>query len=296
MGSSNHKPLTLTTEVGIVVSGSDLKGVVNLSLLKPAQARILNLKLIRTEEYGSVGGKSFKETHEVQVQQLTHWPDNYVPAGSQDYPFLMKLPRGTPGDFCVESPNVRAKVTHELVAELNSDARTRASKQIELISENLFETKELRVARDYSKRSLICFSKSTASLSFSALNSCTIGAGILVRLEADLTHSRQSLKNVELRLIRRLELIASRKIEEVVCTYSLSKAQKGQNYAGDKALTLKLDLERLSQQCTSLARGVKLKYRLEVLFEAMNRPKVVSLGEVGVYSGLMTEVRRELGD
>jgi hypothetical protein len=291
MGSSNHKPLTLTTEVSTVVSGDDVEGVVNLTLLKPAEARSLNLKLIRTEEFLTVGGKSFKETYEVQVQQLTHWPDNYVPAGSQDYPFLMKLPRGIPGDFCIESPEVRAKVTHELVAELNSDTRTRACKQIELISENLFETKELRVARQYSRRSFVCFSKSTASLSFSGLNSCTIDAGILVRLEADLTHSRQSLKNVELRLIRRLELIASRTIEEVVCTYSISKAQKGQNYAGEKALALKLDLERLSQQCTSLARGVKLRYRLEVLFEAMNRSRVVSLGEVGVYSVLVSSVR-----
>lgn len=288
MGSSSHRPLSLETEVNSVISGGDLAGVASLNLPKAVTARSLNLKLVRSEELVTVGGKSFRDTVVIATQLLQHWPDNYAPEGVRDYQFLMKLPRGSPGDFCVESSEVRAKVSHTLIVELDSDDKPQAAKQIDLVSENLFELKELRVSRAFSKSSVLCFGKSAATVSFTGVNAVTIDTGIIVKLEADLSRSLQSLRNIELRLVRRLELVSSRALEETVSFCSLAKVTKGRNYSGEQGIELKLDLEQLTQQCTSLARGIKLKYRLEISFDALNRTRLMKLGEVGVYSTLQS--------
>eukprot|EP00359_Climacostomum_virens_P010176 CAMPEP_0204912988 /NCGR_PEP_ID=MMETSP1397-20131031/11040_1 /ASSEMBLY_ACC=CAM_ASM_000891 /TAXON_ID=49980 /ORGANISM="Climacostomum Climacostomum virens, Strain Stock W-24" /LENGTH=286 /DNA_ID=CAMNT_0052084153 /DNA_START=8 /DNA_END=868 /DNA_ORIENTATION=- len=277
-------PLTLTTEVNSVLAGKDLAGVVCLDLPKPVVARFLNLKFVRNEEYTTVGGTRNKESIVVASSLLHHWPDDYVPQGIRDYQFLMQLPRGIPGDFLLENDQIKVRVYHTLVAELNSGSTAETSKQIEVVSENLFEAKELRASKSFNKSRLLCFGKSTASVTFTTLNAVSLDSGITVKLEADLTHSLQSLRNIELRLIRRIEVVASRAFEETVCSCSLDKVTKGRNYSDTEGFTLKLGVEAFSQQCTSLARNVKLKYRLEASFEALNQTRVMRLGQVGVYA------------
>mmetsp|Transcript_569 Transcript_569/g.857 ORF Transcript_569/g.857 Transcript_569/m.857 type:complete len:435 (-) Transcript_569:1064-2368(-) len=249
----------LTVDV-ISCQNDSIQGLVLLSIPKTVKAKALVARLVRMEE---AKGQILQYV-EVSNQVIKKWSDERLLPGEYKFPFPLDVPRGLPGDVDIERRNIKVSVTHWLnVAFLGSSCRE-VSRRLCISSEYLSEVTVVKSKRSFSTSGCFCFSSSSTNLTTQIPSAATSSDIIKVQIDVDSRSSRQSLKDLTVRLVQRITLGNGRTYEEKLATQHVGKLGKGKRHQVEADLILDKHRHAIESALTSLGRYVKVEYLIKL--------------------------------